>query len=100
MLQITGLCEQFQIEDFQETASNFMRDILSLRPEDCCFLSDESDLDEFSLMGDSLDTGNLSWDDFVINKIHAKYGIELKTTRINLVTLFHQIEAAPAVVYH
>lgn len=99
MLQITGPCEQFQIDDFQETASKFVRDILGLRPEEC-FLSDDSDLDEFSLMGDSLDTGNLTWDDFVINKIHAQYGISLNTTRINMVTLFNQIEQASAVVYH
>lgn len=99
MLQITGTCEQIQIEDFQETAMKFVRDILGLQPEHC-FLSDESDLDEFSLMGDSLDTGNQSWDDFVIDKIQAKYGIALKTTRINLVTLFNQIESASAVVYH
>jgi hypothetical protein len=99
MLQITGTCEQFQIDDYQQTALKFMRDILGISPENC-FLSDESDLDEFSLMGDELDTGNLSWDDFIINKIHAKYGIALTTTRVNLVTLFNQIEQASAVVYH
>jgi hypothetical protein len=99
MLQITGTCERFQIDEFQETASKFMRDILGLQPE-YFSLSDESDLDEFSLIGNELDTGNLSWDDFVINKIHAKYGVALTSTRVNLVTLFNQIEQASAVVYH
>ena len=99
MLQITGKCEQFQMATVGPIAKSFIRDILGLEPDEC-FLSDESDLDEFSLMGTSLDTGELSWDEYVINKIHTQYGVTLKTTRINLVTLFSQIEQTVCVVYH
>jgi hypothetical protein len=99
MQQITGQCEQFQIATVDTIASAFLRDILGLHAEDC-FLSDESDLDDFSLMAGSLDTGERSWDEYVIDKIHAQYGITLKTTRVNLVSLFYQIEQASNVVYH
>jgi hypothetical protein len=99
MLQNPVYCEQIQIDDFEKTAAGFLRDILGVKPHEC-FLSDDSDLDDFSLMGDSLDTGDLSWDQFVIDKIRAKYGISLKTTRINLVSLFNQIEQSSKVMYH
>lgn len=100
MLQTTGNCEKFQIEDFETTASKFMRCILGLTPFEFS-LSDESDLDDFSLMNSSLDTGKLSWDEFVLEKIQAEYGLTLASTRINLVALFYQIEqCTTAVVYH
>lgn len=98
MLQFTGNCEKFQIEDFDSIASKFMRVVFGLTPFEFS-LSDESDLDDFSMMS-SLDTGDLSWDQFVLDKIQAEYGITLATTRINLVTLFSQIEQASHVVYH
>lgn len=99
MLQTTVCCKQYQIDDFAKTAFVFLRDILGLKPHDC-FLSDESDLDDFSLMGGSLDTGEVSWDQFIILRIQAKYGIALTTTRVNLVSLFNQIDRAPKVVFH
>lgn len=99
MLQTTGNCEQFQIEEFETTASKFMRSVLGLTPFEYS-LSDESDLDDFSLMDSSLDTGNLSWDEYVLDKIQDEYGLTLASTRINLVALFCQIEQGSAVVYH
>lgn len=84
-------CEQIQIEEYETISTDFVRLILGLSPEEC-FLSDESDLDDFSLMGTSLDIGELSWDEFVISKVRERYGIDLVTTRINLVTLFATIK--------
>lgn len=84
-------CEQFQIEEYEAIAADFVRSILVLNPEEC-FLSDESDLDDFSLMGPTLDTGELPWDGFIIGRIFERYGVELATTRINLVALFALIE--------
>jgi hypothetical protein len=99
MLQNAVYCEQIQIDDFEKTASAFLRDILGIKPHEC-FLSDESDLDDFSLMGDSLDTGELSWDKYVIAKIQTQYGITLTTTRVNLVSLFDRIEQSSKVMLH
>lgn len=84
-------CEQFQIEEYEAIAADFLRNILVLNPEEC-FLSDESDLDDFSLMGRTLDTGELPWEGFIIGRIFERYGVELATTRINVVTLFSLIE--------
>lgn len=98
MLQLTVQCDKFQIDDVADTASKFMRGILGLTRFEYA-LSDESDLDDFSMMS-SLNTGDLSWDQFVIDKIRADYGITLTTTRVNLVWLFNQIEQSAIVVYH
>jgi hypothetical protein len=84
-------CEQFQIEEYEAIAAEFVRKILGLNPEEC-FLSDESELDDFSLMGTTLDTGDMSWDEYIIARVRDEYGIELATTRINLVRLFTMIE--------
>ena len=84
-------CEQFQIEEYETIAADFVRNILGLNPEEC-WLSDESDLNDFSLIGSAFDTGELSWDEYIIAKVHGDYGIELATIRINLVRLFSMIE--------
>lgn len=84
-------CEQFQIKEYEAVAANFVRNILGLNPEEC-WLSDESDLDDFSLMGMALDTGELSWDKYIIARVYGDYGIELATPRINLVRLFSMIQ--------
>ena len=84
-------CEQFQIEEFEALAADFVRNILGLNPAEC-FLSDESDMDDFSLVDSMLDTGDMSWDEYIIAKVHGDYGIELATTGISLVRLFGMIE--------
>jgi hypothetical protein len=91
--------EQFQIEEFESIAAVFVRNILGLSPEDC-FLSDESDLDDFCVIGSSLETGERSWDEHVIQRIHDEYGVELSTTRMNLVTLFAMIQQAQRKALH
>lgn len=92
-------CEQFQIEEYEAISADFVRNILVLYPEEC-FLSDESDLDDFSLMGRTLDTGELPWDQFVIARVFERYGVKLTTTRINLVTLFCMIERSQNKTLH
>jgi hypothetical protein len=92
-------CEQFQIEEYKSIANDFVRNILGLNPEEC-FLSDESDLDDFSLMGSTLDTGEMSWDEFVIAQISDHYGVQLKTSKVNLVSLFSMIEQSQNQTLH
>jgi len=98
MLQITGYCDDFLMNDVKDIASQFMRDVLGFLPGEFS-LSDDSTLDDFSLMS-RLDTGELTWDEFVLNKVADTYGLTLSSTRINLVTLFTQIEQSTNVTYH
>ena len=92
-------CEQFQIEEYEAVAADFVRNIFGLNPAEC-WLSDESDLNDFSLMGTLLDTGELSWDEYIIARVLKRYGVALSTTRINLVRLFSRIEPAQRRILH
>lgn len=94
-------CEDAQICEFQDTAIEFLGEVLGLPAEDCLFLSDESDLDDFSSM--QMPEGvpaATSWDSWVTGRVQAHYGITLTTTRINLVLLFHWIEREKKDVRH
>jgi hypothetical protein len=94
-----AICEQFQIEEYEAIAADFVQHILGLTPENCC-LTDESDLDDFSLMSSTLDAEELSWDETIIKRIAERYGVELTTTRINFLALFAMIERARIRVIH
>lgn len=90
------------IEQFEQTASAFMRDVLGFGPQ-MPMLTDSSELSDFTYDGDYppevLDPAQTrkqwtaNWDKWVIGEVQKKYGITLKTTVISLITLFRQIEA-------
>lgn len=94
-------CDTFQMDKFEQTAAAFVRDIFDRMPSGF-WLSDESELDDFSFFGIPdkdyaalLRSGkhHLSWDDWAIDKIARTYGVQLTTTKILLTELFRQIEA-------
>lgn len=90
---IRDYCDRSKIEEFEETAAAFFQSVLGMPPDACMFISDESDLDDFAIAGlpDEAPEG-VSWDQWVIAQIDKFYGISLATTRVNLVSLFSQIE--------
>jgi hypothetical protein len=101
MAHKTFVIEQCQIDEFEQTGTDFMRDILG-KDYARVLVSDISDLSDFTFSGTlpegALDTSlglkqiTANWDKWVMAKIYERYGITLSTTVVNLVGLFHQIE--------
>ena len=92
--------EQCQINDFQKTGAEFMLTVLGL-DYDQVMVTDLSDLSDFAYSGmpsAELDIKRpmkeltTAWDKWAIARVHAVYGITLKTTVVNLIQLFNQIE--------
>lgn len=94
-------CDRSKIEELEETAAAFFQNVLGIPPGACLFMSDESDLDDFAIAGlpDEAPEG-VSWDQWVTAQVETLYGITLATTRVNLVSLFRQIEQVTRAARH
>lgn len=102
--------EQDLIDSYNDEARDFLQKILGM-DLDSVLLTDLSELQDFRFSGefdasqcdDSLDLKGLGreWDRWVLQRIHAAYGLELKSARIGLIALFEQLraEAAPQTVH-
>lgn len=99
---------QCQINDFQQTGSQFMHDVLGLDYERV-MVTDMSDLSDFAYSGmpaGSLDTSRphkelvATWDKWAIARVQELYGITLTTTVVNLIGLFNQIELSKKALVH
>lgn len=100
--------ESDRIEAFDTVATLFFDQVLQMAYAEC-FVSDASSLSDFSSCGlpEAL-SENASglpelydrWDAWVIQEIDARYGVKLESTRITLVDLFAQIEAAARQTLH
>jgi hypothetical protein len=97
---------QDQIEDFQQTGSQFMRDLLGV---DEALLTDISELSDFTFSGmpiGTLDTSlplrelTATWDAWAIAEVESRYGITLTTTKVNMVALLNQIEVSRRQLVH
>jgi hypothetical protein len=97
---------QDQINEFQRTEAQFMRDVLGL---DDALVTDLSDLSDFAYSGmpaGALDVSRpqkelvATWDAWVIARVQKLYGITLTTTVVNLVCLFNQIEVSKRALVH
>lgn len=91
-----------EIGAYDDTAREFMRDVLGL-DYDQCFVSDLSDLSDFASCGlpdsveladEGLDTLYTAWDTWVTAEVDRRYRVQLATTHIRLTELFARIEAA------
>jgi hypothetical protein len=105
------LADQFQIADFEETASTFFEDILGMDYSQI-LLTDESALSDFTCCGESCSDfphelndeavprpeQYVRWDKWAREKVSKRYGVEVtETGTVYLVALFRQIEAAKEV---
>lgn len=99
------------IDAYESTGRPFMFDVLGMN-WDGVLLTDLSQLSDFALSGmpDELfpNTEGLdarasysaaldAWDAWAIERVKALYGVVIDSTRIDLMALFNQIEAAPRV---
>lgn len=94
--------ERFHIDDYEVIASAFMRDVLNI-DFGSIFVSDDADLKDFCFSG-AMPEGYLDpkkytlnelysrWDEWVIQRVKAVYGITLESTKVSLLRLFQQIE--------
>jgi hypothetical protein len=101
--------EQCQIDQFQETAAEFLQVVLDM-DYGKVMVTDMSDLSDFCYSGKwhdgVLDTSvpleqmTAAWDEWAIAKVREKYGITLPSTVVNLVWLFNQIELNKKALVH
>lgn len=97
---------QEQIHEFHRTQVQFMSDVLDL---DGVIVTDLSELSDFTYSGmpaGALDTSLplrdlvAKWDAWAIARVQELYGITLKTTAVNLIWLFNQIEVSRKSLVH
>lgn len=97
---------QDQIDDFQQTGSQFMRDLLGV---DGALLTDTTELSDFTFSGmpiGALDTSRplreltAAWDAWAIAEVQSRYGITLTTTKVNMITFLNQIEVSRRQLVH
>lgn len=100
--------EQDKIEQFEKTATAFLRDMFDMDYA-TTLVTDISDLSDFAFRGDYTWVPNMllshkqlvaGWDEWVIAKVLEKYGITLTTAVVNLVWLFNEIELSENVKIH
>lgn len=100
------VCEQDVIDSMTNISEPFFEHILDLSLSQC-LLTDESELSDFAGSGApvemlegcaSLRDFNKKWDAFVLSRIEARYGIELKTTKVKLIELFERIRLSQKAV--
>lgn len=100
--------EQCQINDFQKTGAEFMREVLGLDYGQV-MVTDLSDLSDFAYSGmpdGALDVQRprkeltAAWDKWAIERVQEVYGITLKTTVVNLVQLFNLIDQSKKAQVH
>lgn len=91
---------QDRIELYEETARQFLREVLGLDADEC-LITDESYLSDFSSCGmpdevadhtESLKELYAAWDTWVLGELRTRYGLEYATTAVPLLTLFRDLE--------
>lgn len=83
-----------EIECYSELSEEFLQDILDLDLDEC-FISDESQLADFSGCGTPDDSDVDDWDTYILDKIDNHYGVRVNVGDY-LITIFDQIVKAKA----